>query len=414
MIRPFRNRIQAGISRWVFVYIPYGGTYYNRYTIDTAFVNVSRCKEHMGMKRTWIIIVALGAMGWFSSAIAQEQDAAVSPSETPTSAPSSPETAATTQESGEYELPEGPEGLVAKVGDTEILTADLTAILDKVPYRLSKKKRQLWETSLAAMIFSALEHSFLEANKIPEAPNELAELKNKLSEEVEKFNQTASLRLLPEMTVADLMERRGLNNQRLNDMARYEKLIATMITNEELLSFISKHPNYFNGTKVLVGHILIPSSPLAPTAEQKKAIEQLQTIAADIRAGKTTFDAAAHEFSKCPSAQTKGLDGTGHYGDLGDVNFGQLAAAYGAAVGMAALDSDVGAISDVVRSNMGFHLLKVYTKTEGSDPRGAEAANIARMGVSNLVENQVYNQALDRAPIIIYKAAKKAPRPEEE
>jgi parvulin-like peptidyl-prolyl isomerase len=378
-------------------------------------------KEFMGMKRIWILIIVFISMGIHSFAVAQTNHA---PAEAPTSAPAS-----APAESEEYELPEGPPGVVARVGETEILARDVETILDKIPYRLSKKKReQIWNSSIAAMVNSELLHAYLEANKAPDAPDELAAMKKTLLEEVDNFNQTASLRLLPEITLMELMEQRGLNEQKLSDQARYEKLRRTMTSNEAMLAFMDKHPDYFNGTKVHIGHIFLPCSPLAPTEEQNKAVEKLRQIAAEINTGKVTFAQAAHEYSQCPSGRVQGEDERADYGDLGDWTFPQLMMPFGASAAMAAFNADAGTLCDVVRSNQkiyrgfeGFHLIKVFERTKGNESRGPQSADIAGMCIFNLLENQIFKQTVGRspqepprAPIVIFKAAKDVPRPKEE
>ncbi|MBN1943831.1 MAG: peptidylprolyl isomerase [Phycisphaerae bacterium] len=362
------------------------------------------------MKWFLIIIMVICLAGSADFAVAQtETPAAAAPTTASTTAPAS-----APAEEGKDELPEDPEdpeGVVARVGEAKIQTQDLATILDKIPYRLSKKKRkEVWASALESLIYQELLHSYLEASKAPDAPEELAQLKEKLAEEVEKYNQTASLRLLPPVTTFEMMERRGLNERRLADQARYERLILAMTTNEQLLAFMNKHPEYFNGTKVHVGHIFLACSPLAPTAEQKKVVEKLQQIAADIRAGKVTFAQAANEHSECPSGKVKGWDGKADYGDLGNLMFYQLAGVYGATVGAAAFGADVGSLSDVIRSPQGFHLIKVFDQTKGNESPTAESAGIARFAVSSLLENQVFNQGLENAPIVIYKASRKVPK----
>ncbi|MBN1554051.1 MAG: peptidylprolyl isomerase [Phycisphaerae bacterium] len=341
---------------------------------------------------------------------ADSEDAAdaASPAATtaPTSAPASEE---------KEELPEGPEGLLATVGETEIQVQDLATILDKIPYKLSpKKRREIWYSNLDALIYSALLHSYLEEIKAPDAPDELAELKDKLAKEVEMYNKTASLRLRTPITEFELMEQRGLNDQRLADQARYAKLMGVMLSNEELWAFMNKHPDYFDGTTAHVGHILIECSPLTPTEKQKRIKKQLESIAADIQSGKITFAEAAQKYSQCPSGQMKGFDGTADYGDLGNRFFYELAVMFGAAVGAAALDGEVGTLSDVVRSPRGFHLVKIFGRAQGDQQRSTESAGIAQMAVKSLVENQIMQQALERAPIQIFKASQAIPKPKKD
>lgn len=359
------------------------------------------------MKRFSILLSVLGILVLCPPMFAQDP----TPPETSASSETPP---AKTQpaKSEETELPSGPPGLLAKVGKVEIKRQDLMTILDKIPYRLSPKKRkEVWESNLAQAIYSQLLHSYLEVTKAPEAPDELAAIKEQLTTEVERYNKTASMRLRPETTTFQMMESRGLTEQKLEDQARFQKLISSITTNEQLLAFMNKNPDYINGTQVEIGHILIPCASLAPSSEQKAVVEKLNQLAADIRAEKTTFAQAAHEHSLCPSGKVKGHDGKGEYGDLGRLTFPQLAYVAGVPLAVAVFHADVGGLSAVVRSPQGFHLLKIKERIKGDQPHTAESAGIAQMAVTSLVENQIINQSLGAAPIVIYKESKKIPKP---
>ncbi|MFB6098037.1 MAG: peptidylprolyl isomerase, partial [Salinibacter sp.] len=100
---------------------------------------------------------------------------------------------------------------------------------------------------------------------------------------------------------------------------------------------------------VRLSHIL--RRPQGDTAEARQFLDSLRT---EIRKGPLSFAAAAKKYSQDPRSAAKG-------GDLGTVRPQALPAALRKAV--TALDS-VGAVSGVVRSRFGYHLLKLTGRQE--------------------------------------------------
>lgn len=86
-----------------------------------------------------------------------------------------------------------------------------------------------------------------------------------------------------------------------------------------------------------------------------KSEEEANKILADINAGKITFEAAAKEYSTCPSKENGG--------NLGDFGRGQMVPEFDSAV-FAMSDGEIS--SAPVKTQFGYHLIKLIKKNEAS------------------------------------------------
>lgn len=112
---------------------------------------------------------------------------------------------------------------------------------------------------------------------------------------------------------------------------------------QELIERFQANQPHFDGTKVTARQIYLPQ-----TLGEPEATAQLQQIRSQVLAGEFTFEQAAQQFSKSPSAAQGGLLGTFPYNgrmplELTSICFG--------------LKADE--ISSPVKTSFGYHLMKV-------------------------------------------------------
>lgn len=111
------------------------------------------------------------------------------------------------------------------------------------------------------------------------------------------------------------------------------------VTDEEAKAYFDGHKERFvSGESVNASHILVDS--------EQKASELL----ADIRAGKLSFEDAARQHSSCPSSENGG--------NLGEFTRGQMVPEFDTAV----FSMEVGEISEPVKTQFGYHLIKLNAK----------------------------------------------------
>ncbi len=294
-------------------------------------------------------------------------------------------------------LPVGEPGVLATVGEVKITYEQIRNILEKLPYKPSRiKRRQLRGKYLQEILMAELTHAFLKHHKVGYLEQDLAMIKEQFDKMAERHNKLSEITRRPKVTPRDLMEARGLTEERLRDQARYKRLFNELLNEEAIEAFIKANPNFFDGTQVQVKHILIACSSLAPTNIQKAAITKLEKIRADILGGKITFEEAASKYSDDPP-KTGG-------DDLVMFTFPQLLPS----LGMAAFSTKEGEMSGVIRTNFGFYLLKITKRIEGSAEPGSHAVTIAVRTLRSQLNNKIFDQTLTTMPIVIYR---KSPKP---
>ena len=161
----------------------------------------------------------------------------------------------------------------------------------------------------------------------------------------------------------------ALNNARkeiLASMAISETVKAVEVTEEDMKSFYEENSNYFEkGATVSAKHILV------------KVEEKCQEILEEIIAGKV-FEEAAQQYSTCPSGQ-KG-------GDLGEFGKGQMVKEFEEA----AFAAEIGQVVGPVKTQFGYHLIKVEAKNEATVTPFEEVKEQIRRNLMQQKQNKAY------------------------
>ena len=155
----------------------------------------------------------------------------------------------------------------------------------------------------------------------------------------------------------------------LAQMAMAETLKGIEVTEEEIAAFYEENPHLFRkGESVSAKHILV------------KGEDECREILASIENGEKTFEEAAKESSTCPSG--------GRGGDLGEFSRGQMVKEFEDA----AFDGEIGAVIGPVKTQFGYHLIKVEKKTEASVMGLSEVSEQIRSNLIQQKQNQVYTE----------------------
>lgn len=149
-------------------------------------------------------------------------------------------------------------------------------------------------------------------------------------------------------------------------------LTSVEITDDEKLSFYEANKaNFSNPETVNAKHILVDT--------EEKANELLTQI----KAGDITFEDAAMANSTCPSKDRGG--------DLGEFGPGQMVPEFDQAV----FAMEVGQISEPVKTQFGFHLIKLESKNEASIPAYEEIADKVEKTLMFQKQGEVYQAKLN-------------------
>ena len=272
--------------------------------------------------------------------------------------------------------------VVATVGKSEITSGRIDAILARFGDQIPPEQMQAVRAKvLKSLILQELASAYVTRGKVPCSDAELAAEKEKF------LAEAAAAGTKGNATLADM----GITDKMVNDKVKIDKALNEQVSKEKVAAFMKDNASYFDGTAVAASHILILCEPTAPTAQQKEARDKLQTIAQEIASGKISFEDAAKKYSGCPSSK----DG----GALGEFTYDRMVPPFS----KAAFALKPGQLSDIVRTQFGFHLIKVTNRTEGKARPDADAEKVAEAALKSQVESEVIGLGLDACPIVIEK-----------
>jgi peptidyl-prolyl cis-trans isomerase C len=167
-----------------------------------------------------------------------------------------------------------------------------------------------------------------------------------------------------EEAFTQMLAQRNLTLDQVKSDAKQDMAISKMIETEiatkvavkpeQVNDFYAKNPDQFKeGESVRASHILIAVPKGADAATKAQARAKAEGILKDVKAGKD-FAALAKENSADPGSAAQG-------GDLGFFQQGQMVGPFNDA----AFSLAPGAISDIVETDFGFHIIKVAEKKPG-------------------------------------------------
>lgn len=133
-----------------------------------------------------------------------------------------------------------------------------------------------------------------------------------------------------------------------------EKYFHDKLDDRMLEKFFEENKNLFNGESVKVSHILVDTRNMKAPEEYAQALEHIKNIKKEIDQG-SAFDETARKYSNCPSA----LIG-------GDLGFIQRKSNLAKSFSDTAFALQVDQVGGPIRTEYGYHLIKVTDKKEGS------------------------------------------------
>lgn len=153
----------------------------------------------------------------------------------------------------------------------------------------------------------------------------------------------------------------------LAQLAMREAVKDVTVSDEEIKAYYEANPKKFRKDEtVQAKHILVDSE------------EKCAQIKEDIEKGEMSFEDAAKEFSTCPSGQ-KG-------GDLGEFGHGQMVQEFDEA----AFAAEVGEVVGPVKTQFGYHLIKVEKKNEEAVQALEEVKETIRRSMYQKKQNDAY------------------------
>lgn len=251
--------------------------------------------------------------------------------------------------------------VAATVNGESIAAAEVDAAVAQIPaaeipLSAAQKRVQRYDV-LQQLIDDRLVRQYLRQNgpkvDAAEVDRQFAALESGLKSRgttVESYLKEAGV------TVAQAKE----NFLRMLQLAKFTEAQATDAT---LRSYFEANRDFFDKTMVRCSQIVLRIPEITPPAERQKSLAKLQSIRADLAAKRTDFATAAKAYSQCPSA-AKG----------GDVGFIARKFQADEPFAQAAFALPVGGVSDVVETDIGYHLIWVTERKPGKPMKYEEAA----------------------------------------
>ena len=158
----------------------------------------------------------------------------------------------------------------------------------------------------------------------------------------------------------------------LAQMGMREALKDVTVSEEEVRAFYDENQQqYTKGGTVRAKHILTDSE------------EKCRQILKEITDGSKAFEVAAQEYSTCPSGQ-KG-------GDLGEFGRGQMVKEFEDA----AFLGEIGKVLGPVKTQFGYHLIRVESRTEETYASFDEVRESIRRNLLQMKQNQAYKEKIN-------------------
>lgn len=149
------------------------------------------------------------------------------------------------------------------------------------------------------------------------------------------------------------------------------------VSPDEMKKYYDEHPEEFAGEEtVKASHILVESE------------EKAQDLLNKIQSGEMTFEEAAKAFSSCPSGKAGG--------DLGEFGHGQMVAEFD----QACFTMEVGAVAGPVKTQFGYHLIRLDAKNPPKAISFEEARGTLEQMLLNQAQQKAYQSKMNQLRIL--------------
>jgi len=181
-------------------------------------------------------------------------------------------------------------------------------------------------------------------------------------------------------TLQDYLEENGQTEAGLKAeitaVIQWNAYVKNRITDEEARKYYERNRELFDGTLIRVSHIAL-AAPNGDTKTQQAALKKLQGVKEELARG-VDFAEAAKKHSEDPTARNGGDLGYFPPNSNEPDPFVRTASAL-----------QVGQVSDVVRSEYGYHLIKVTDRKPGKPTTFEESKDDARLLCADELRQQI-------------------------
>lgn len=281
-----------------------------------------------------------------------------------------------------------PNKVIATVNNEKILRKDLDKILDRFknhvnPAALPSMEQQITEQ----LVTQSVLRQFVVEQKLSVSSELVDKEIAKMRENIKNNPATK------DKTLEQFLEFQGSNIEELktaiNMSASIESYVSKNIDDKKMEEYFIKHINNFNGETVTASHILVDTKGKKTQEEIDSARAKIESIKKELDEG-ADFAELAKKYSDCPTGKTGGELGTFPRHGVMVEDFAK-----------AAFATEVGKISDPVKTEFGYHLIKVTAKTPPKDVSFAEVKDKVREEMIALEINNLVKDLKEKAKIEI-------------
>lgn len=282
------------------------------------------------------------------------------------------------------------EQTAALIDGHEILVSEVDAELSKQPQLRNILKLQPGEEALKQLrteaVNSIINRRLLlgAANeaKVAADPKDVESVMTGIIQRAGGADKFADQLKAMNMTIDNLKEELA---QEMQISAYLQNLLkdGQKISKEQVQKQFNDDPTRYSvKPAVHVRHILLKLSEDASTEEIAKVSAQIQSIYVDAQKPDANFSSLAKQYSECPSAPQGG--------DLGFIEKGQTVKPFEEA----AFTLEVGQISQPVRSQFGFHIIKAEEVRKATTPSFEEVEAQVQKDVVSEMQHAAINKKL--------------------
>jgi parvulin-like peptidyl-prolyl isomerase len=195
-------------------------------------------------------------------------------------------------------------------------------------------------------------------------------------------------------SLKEYLETQGSNIGKLEDSIRLTlalgKYLDNRVDEEEKISYFESNIGVFNGEKLKLSQILIDTTKLKTAAELETAKQKIEEIKEKIDNG-ANFAETAREYSTCSSAKDGGEI------EIWYTKNGTLVEE----LDKVAFSMEVGEISEPVKTQFGYHIIKITDKEEGKDVKYEEVEDMVDLIYLQIKTDELLKRLLKKAEIEI-------------
>lgn len=247
-----------------------------------------------------------------------------------------------------------PNEVIATVNGENILRLELDKIMNMIKNRVGRSRRYTVEKRiLDDLVTQLLLKQFIKKEGVQVDQDSIAQ-------EIEKFR--INVKENPDTKDKTLEQVLGEQGGSIDELRvaldisfSIDKYLSQAVSEEDLKAYFDKNIGNFNGEKVTASHILIDTVKVKGDEEKlKEAKEKIDKIKKELDEG-ADFAELAKKYSDCPSAMSGG--------NLGPFGRGEMVKEFIDT----AFSLDVNSVSSPVKTQFGYHIIKVTDKKEGKD-----------------------------------------------